>query len=83
MDTRLLEVRLLRTIDSAPTHVERPGLYKRISYDKRSGEGVARQTGTASAARADGLGPLCVGTANDLPAYRSARSVWPTAGLLR
>jgi hypothetical protein len=35
----------LRTIDLAPTHVpERPGLYKRISYDKLGlAEGVSRQ----------------------------------------
>jgi DNA invertase Pin-like site-specific DNA recombinase len=47
VDTRLLESSpfFLRTIDLAPTHVpERPGLYKRISYDKLGlAEGVARQ----------------------------------------
>lgn len=47
MDERLLESSafFLRTIDLAPTHVPlRPGLYKRISYDKLGlAEGVTRQ----------------------------------------
>ena len=79
MDTRLLESSpfFLRTIDLAPTHVpERPGLYKRISYDKLGlAEGVARQDEDCELLRERmGWGPFVRRyDENDTSAYRKRK----------
>jgi site-specific DNA recombinase len=79
VDTRLLESSpfFLRTIDLAPTHVpERPGLYKRISYDKLGlAEGVARQDEDCELLRERmGWGPFVRRyDENDTSAYRKRK----------
>lgn len=79
MDQRLLESSpfFLRTIDLAPAHVpERPGLYKRISYDKLGlAEGVARQDEDCELLRERmGWGPFTRRyDENDTSAYRKKK----------